>query len=60
VTATEPGGTAPVIIVSNRGPVQHERTASGERVARRGGGGLVTALSGLARRLDDAVWVCAA
>jgi trehalose 6-phosphate synthase len=51
--------TDPVVIVSNRGPVQHERV-DGERTASRGGGGLVTALSGLASQLDDAVWVCAA
>ena len=50
----------PVVIVSNRGPVQHERQADGARAATRGGGGLVTALSGLAAQLDDAVWVCAA
>jgi trehalose 6-phosphate synthase len=50
----------PVVIVSNRGPVQHERAADGSRVTNRGGGGLVTALSGLAGQLDDAVWVCAA
>ncbi len=50
----------PVVIVSNRGPVQHDRGPDGERVATRGGGGLVTALSGLASQLDDAVWVCAA
>jgi trehalose 6-phosphate synthase len=51
---------APVVIVSNRGPVQHERAPDGSRSASRGGGGLVTALSGLAAQLDDAVWVCAA
>jgi trehalose 6-phosphate synthase len=50
----------PVVIVSNRGPLQHDRGADGQRVATRGGGGLVTALSGLAAQLDDAVWVCAA
>ena len=49
----------PVIFLSNRGPVQYDRT-DGERTTGRGGGGLVTALSGLAGRLDDAVWVCGA
>jgi trehalose 6-phosphate synthase len=49
----------PVIFLSNRGPVQYDR-ADGERTTGRGGGGLVTALSGLAGRLDDAVWVCGA
>ena len=51
--------STPVILVSNRGPVQYGR-AGGKRTAKRGGGGLVTALSGLAGRLDDLVWVCAA
>ncbi|HUZ84094.1 MAG TPA: trehalose-6-phosphate synthase, partial [Gaiellales bacterium] len=37
----------PLVIVSNRGPVQFLRDAAGERVVRRGGGGLVTALSAL-------------
>jgi trehalose 6-phosphate synthase len=50
----------PVVIVSNRGPVQYDRSPDGSRTTSRGGGGLVTALSGLAAQLDDAVWVCAA
>lgn len=50
-------GGEPVIFLSNRGPVQYDRE-DGERTTGRGGGGLVTALSGLAGRLDDAVWVC--
>ena len=49
----------PLVIVANRGPVQHERV-DGERTAKRGHGGLVTALSGLAGHFDGAVWVCAA
>jgi trehalose 6-phosphate synthase len=52
------GGEA-VIFLSNRGPVEYDRR-DGERTAHRGRGGLVTALSGLAGRLDDAVWVCGA
>ena len=52
-------GSDPVIFLSNRGPVQYDR-GDGERTTGRGGGGLVTALSGLAGRLDDAVWVCGA
>ncbi|HEX3620747.1 MAG TPA: trehalose-6-phosphate synthase [Acidimicrobiales bacterium] len=55
---TEPG-SEPVIFVSNRGPVQFDRR-DGERTTQRGGGGLVTALSGLAGRLPHAVWVCGA
>ena len=53
------GGRRRLILVSNRGPLQHDRR-DGERVSRRGSGGLVTALSGLAGDLPDAVWVCAA
>ena len=48
-----------VILVSNRGPIQYGRT-DGRRTATRGAGGLVTALSGLGRHLDDGVWICAA
>ena len=44
------GGEA-VIFLSHRGPVQYDRT-DGERTTGRGGGGLVTALSGLAGRLE--------
>ena len=36
-----------LIVVSNRGPVGYARGPDGERVARRGGGGLVTALRSL-------------
>ena len=53
----ESRASGPLIVVSNRGPVEHQRGADGKRVTRRGGGGLVTALSGLAS-LTDAVWVC--
>ncbi|MEW6471253.1 MAG: trehalose-6-phosphate synthase [Actinomycetota bacterium] len=57
----DPTGGRRVILVSNRGPVQYGRDAgTGERTATRGAGGLVTALSGLGRHLDDGVWVCAA
>jgi trehalose 6-phosphate synthase len=46
---------APLILVSNRGPVTFE--AGGE--VRRGSGGLVTALTGLASH-RDAVWIASA
>jgi len=49
----------PVIVASHRAPVQF-RKERGRRRARRGAGGLVTALVGLMGQLDDAVWVCAA
>ena len=35
-----------LVIVSNRGPAQFEREPDGERRVARGGGGLVTALTG--------------
>jgi trehalose 6-phosphate synthase len=50
----------PVVLLSHRGPVSFRRVRGQRRVSR-GGGGLVTALMGLAGSLgDDAVWVCAA
>src|SRR5215213_8070987 len=49
----------PLIIVSNRGPAQFELDESGTRTVRRGGGGLVTALSGLVKH-RDALWIASA
>ncbi|MDQ1694870.1 MAG: trehalose 6-phosphate synthase [Frankiaceae bacterium] len=49
----------PVVLLSHRGPATFRRTPSGLTL-KRGAGGLVTALMGLAEHLDDAVWVCAA
>jgi trehalose 6-phosphate synthase len=48
-----------LILLSNRGPVTFERDGSGELVTKRGGGGLVTALTGLLRR-RDALWIASA
>jgi trehalose 6-phosphate synthase len=48
-----------LIVVSNRGPVSYSRDASGARVARRGGGGLVTALRSLVSD-HDVTWVASA
>jgi trehalose 6-phosphate synthase len=48
-----------LIVVSNRGPISFSRNAEGERVARRGGGGLVTALRGLLA-LHDVTWIASA
>jgi trehalose 6-phosphate synthase len=48
-----------LIVVSNRGPVSYFRDERGERTARRGGGGLVTALRGLAAR-HDVTWIASA
>jgi trehalose 6-phosphate synthase len=50
---------APVVVASNRGPVSFDRDARGRLSARRGTGGLVTALSGVFYR-DDTTWVSAA
>ncbi|MDQ1496995.1 MAG: trehalose 6-phosphate synthase [Actinomycetota bacterium] len=52
-------GERRVVLVSNRGPVQYGREG-GQRTTSRGAGGLVTALSGLGRHLDQGVWICAA
>ena len=48
-----------LVLLSNRGPATFERDASGELVPRRGGGGLVTALTGLLRH-RDALWIASA
>lgn len=48
-----------LIVVSNRGPVGYDRDESGARVARRGAGGLVTALRPLVRR-HDVTWIASA
>jgi trehalose 6-phosphate synthase len=45
-----------LIIVSNRGPAQFDRDERGERYVQRGGGGLVTALTGLASH-REALWI---
>jgi len=52
-------GRRSLIIVSNRGPVTFDRGPDGERVVRRGGGGLVTALRGLLEH-HDVTWIAAA
>jgi trehalose 6-phosphate synthase len=49
----------PLIVVSNRGPVTYDRDANGVRLARRGGGGLATALRGLLER-GDVTWIASA
>ncbi|MGH3102645.1 MAG: alpha,alpha-trehalose-phosphate synthase (UDP-forming), partial [Gaiellaceae bacterium] len=48
-----------LIVVSNRGPVGFARDPSGARVARRGGGGLVTALRSLVIH-HDVTWIASA
>ena len=48
------------MLVSHRGPIEYRVDDQGRRYAARGGGGLVTALSGLAVDRPDVVWVAAA
>jgi trehalose 6-phosphate synthase len=48
-----------LVIVSNRGPAEFTRSPSGERLVRRGGGGLVTALTGLVAH-RGALWIASA
>src|ERR671935_1703661 len=47
-----------LIVIANRGPVSYGR-ANGERVARRGGGGLATALRSLVTH-HDVTWIASA
>ncbi|MGB7587403.1 MAG: trehalose-6-phosphate synthase [Solirubrobacterales bacterium] len=54
-----PESSDPLIIVSNRGPAQFERDETGGRTLKRGGGGVVTALSGLVSH-RDALWIASA
>src|SRR6476646_10859901 len=51
-------GRRKLIVVSNRGPVTYSRE-DGKRSARRGGGGLVTALRGLIAH-HDVTWIASA
>src|SRR5438105_6995045 len=52
-------GRRKLIVVSNRGPASYARGSGGERIARRGGGGLVTALRSLVSH-HDVTWVASA
>jgi len=45
-----------LIVVSNRGPVSYARDEHGNRIERRGGGGLATALRNLVER-HDVTWI---
>ena len=53
------GGRRKLIVVANRGPVGYGRSASGERIVLRGGGGLVTALRSLVAH-HDVTWIASA
>jgi len=52
-------GSRKLIVVSNRGPVTFGRDDSAQRVVRRGGGGLVTALRSLVA-YHDVTWISSA
>jgi len=49
-----------VIVVSHRGPVSFRADGDGRFTARRGAGGVVSALAPLLRDRDDATWIAAA
>jgi trehalose 6-phosphate synthase len=49
----------PLLLVSNRGPATFERDDGGELRPRRGGGGLVSALTGLVHH-REAIWIASA
>jgi trehalose 6-phosphate synthase len=53
------GDRRSLVVVSNRGPVSFVRGPRGERIARRGGGGLVTALRSLVLH-HDVTWIASA
>ncbi len=46
-------------MVANRGPVSYARSPAGERITKRGGGGLVTALRGLVAQ-HEVTWIASA
>src|SRR3712207_2470131 len=48
-----------LIVVSNRGPVSYARADDGTRIAKRGGGGLGTALRRLVAH-HDVTWIASA
>jgi trehalose 6-phosphate synthase len=52
-------GRRKLIVVSNRGPVTFARDDTGQRIVRRGGGGLVTALRSLVA-YHDITWISSA
>jgi trehalose 6-phosphate synthase len=55
----QPTNRRKLLVVFNRAPVSYSRDSSGSRVARRGGGGVVTALGGLLAH-HDVTWVASA
>ncbi|HET9324908.1 MAG TPA: trehalose-6-phosphate synthase [Gaiellaceae bacterium] len=53
------GARRKLIVVSNRGPATFDRADDGSRIAKRGGGGLVTALRSLVA-MHDVTWIASA
>ncbi|RKS68492.1 trehalose 6-phosphate synthase [Motilibacter peucedani] len=51
---------ASLLVASNRGPLSFHLDAEGRPRGRRGGGGLVSALSSAGRDTSSALWVCTA
>ena len=49
----------PLILATNRGPVEHQITPDGRTEARRGSGGVVTALNSLTQMVDF-TWIASA
>ena len=49
----------PLILVSNRGPVEHQMSGEGQPEARRGSGSVVTAFSSLAQKFEF-TWIASA
>lgn len=49
-----------LVVAANRGPVTFSRDEAGELVFQRGGGGLVTALTGMCHHTADATWIACA
>ncbi len=52
-------GGRPLIIASNRGPITFHRQQDGTFASRKGSGGLVTAVSGIAKGIQP-IWIAAA
>ncbi len=48
-----------LVLVAHRGPVRFTRSGDGDRQMARNAGGLVTALEGIVREVDDVRWICA-
>ncbi len=56
---TSSGGAADILVASNRGPASFKVTDDGRLEMSRGGGGVVSGLTSVARE-HDTLWVCAA